>query len=155
VVLLAFSSSSIQLVPDGTLLFHLVLIVSMVAILNATLLKPINKILDEREKRTKGRVGEAHSVRASVDEKLREYESALRDARARGYALAEEQRREASLEYARRVAEVKAEVNEFLNREKKAMKADEESIKKALMQDAQLRAREIGAQILGRPVGPA
>ncbi len=53
---LAFSDSAIQLVPDGTLLFHLALIVVMVVLLNVTLLKPINRILEERERRTKGRM---------------------------------------------------------------------------------------------------
>lgn len=154
-ILLAFSSSSIQLVPDGTLLFHIVLIVGMVAILNATLLKPVNRILEERDKRTKGRVAEAQRVQASVDEKLREYESALRNARARGYTLAEEERRAASLEHAQQVSAVKAEVGGFLEREKQAMNADQEKIKQTLLQDAQLRAKEIGAQILGRPLDSA
>ena len=154
-ILLAFSSSSIQLVPDGTLLFHLALIICMVAIVNATLLKPINRILEEREKRTKGRVAEAQALQSSLDEKLRQYERALREARANGYALTEEQRKAASQEHNRQVAAVKAEVNEILEREKRAMKAEEEGIKNTLIQDARVRAQEIGAQILGRPVGPA
>lgn len=141
--------------PDGTLLFHLALIIGMVAIVNATLLKPINRILEEREKRTKGRVSEAQALQASLDEKLRQYERALREARASGYALTEEQRKAASQEHNRQVSAVKAEVNEVLDREKRAMKADEERIKQTLLQDAKLRAQEISAQILGRPLGPA
>ena len=44
------AEASIQLVPDATLLLHLVLVVVMVFVLNRTLLKPINDILSEREK---------------------------------------------------------------------------------------------------------
>ena len=51
--------ASIQLVPDGTLLVHLVMVVVMVFILNRTLLKPINQILEEREKQVAGRLKEA------------------------------------------------------------------------------------------------
>ena len=40
--------TSIQLVPDGTLLFHLFLVVVMVFVVNRTLLGPINRILAER-----------------------------------------------------------------------------------------------------------
>ncbi len=84
---LGFFEGSIQLVPDGTLLLHLVLIGGMVALLNATLLKPINRILEEREQRTRGRLSEAAQTLATVDEKMREYEQRLRQARTEGYAL--------------------------------------------------------------------
>ena len=50
------AEASIQLVPDGTLLLHLVVIFVMVFILNHTLLKPINRILAEREKQIGGRL---------------------------------------------------------------------------------------------------
>ena len=43
------AETSIQLVPDGTLLLHLLMVGVMVAVLNRTLLKPINQILAERE----------------------------------------------------------------------------------------------------------
>ena len=76
--LLAFSDSAIQLVPDATLLFHLALIVVMVALLNVTLLKPINRILEERERRTKGRIGEAQKILASVEAQMLEYQRRLR-----------------------------------------------------------------------------
>ena len=38
------AEASIQLVPDATLLLHLVLVVVMVFVLNRTLLKPINDV---------------------------------------------------------------------------------------------------------------
>ena len=59
---LAFAENSIQLVPDGTLILHIVIILVMVFVLNATLFKPINRILEEREKRTRGRSGEAQDI---------------------------------------------------------------------------------------------
>ncbi len=71
--LLAFSGNAIQLVPDGTLLFHLALIFLMVSLLKRTLLQPVSRILEERERRTLGPVGEARSILASADEKLLEY----------------------------------------------------------------------------------
>ena len=45
---LGFAENSIQLVPDGTLILHVLIIVLMVWILNATLYKPINRILEAR-----------------------------------------------------------------------------------------------------------
>ncbi len=150
--LLALASSSIQLVPDGTLVFHLAMILLMVAILNATLLKPINRILSERERRTKGRFLEASQLAETVDEKLRQYETALREARARGYALAEDERKAASLEREQKLAEVRAEVNAWLGEQKMALNAEQEQVKTKLLSDAQARAAEISVQILQRPL---
>ena len=53
---LGFAENSIQLVPDGTLILHVIIILVMVYVLNATLYKPINQILASREKRTRGRL---------------------------------------------------------------------------------------------------
>ena len=149
-VLLAFSGTAIQLVPDGTLLLHFALIIVMVAVLNATLLKPINRILEERERRTRGRLDEAMSIQGAVDEKLREYEGSLREARAEGYAVAESERRAAQLEREKRVGEIRAEIGARLTQEKAALRAEQEEVKTELLKDAHARAAEIGAQILGR-----
>ena len=74
------AEASIQLVPDGTLLLHVLFIAVMVFVLNRTLLKPINQILAEREKQIGGRLSEAESLTAEADEKMRNYQSALREA---------------------------------------------------------------------------
>src|SRR5712691_10225874 len=84
VVVLGLAGGAIQLVPDGTLIIHLAVIVLMVALLNVTLLKPINRILQTRERRTKGRLTEAQDIMANVSAKMAEYEVRLREARAEG-----------------------------------------------------------------------
>jgi F-type H+-transporting ATPase subunit b len=152
VFLLIFSGSNIQLVPDGTLLFHLALIVAMVGLLNLTLLRPITRILDERERRTRGRAAEAQSILASVSQKLLAYEQRMRDARAGGYALLEQMRTARSREREQKIAEVKTEVNRWLDAEKQELRTDVEKIRGSLEKDARIRALEISRQILGRQV---
>ena len=149
---LAFSDSAIQLVPDGTLLFHLALIVVMVVLLNVTLLKPINRILEERERRTKGRMGEAHEILASVDAKTLDYQRRLRDARGGGYLLLEEERSAASRNRDQLVSAVKVEVMRWQEQEKANLKKTEADAKASLIKDAGARAAEIGSRILGRPI---
>ena len=150
--LLAFSDSAIQLVPDATLFFHLALIVIMVGLLNATLLKPINRILEKRERLTKGRIGEAQKILASVDERMLEYQRRLRDARGRGYVLLDEERSAASRNREEMVSAVKAEVVQWQQEEKENLKKAEAEVKTNLLKDAGARAAEIGSRILGRPV---
>ena len=147
-MVLALAGNSIQLVPDGTLLFHLVLIVAMVALLNATLLKPINRILEERERRTKGRLGEAGETLRLVEEKMRTYEAQLRSARTEGYAAIERERAALSKERERKIGEVKGEIGTWVTQEKEQLEASSIDVRKALGITAQERAREISQQIL-------
>lgn len=151
-LLLGLAGSAIQLVPDGTLLFHMAVIVVMVALLNVTLLKPINRILQSRERRTKGRFAEAQSILASVSEKLLEYESRLREARAEGYVLLEEERAAVSRERERKVAEIKVEVTSWLHDQKDKLRMDAEQIRGRLEKDARTMALQIARQILRREV---
>lgn len=150
---LGFLESSIQLVPDGTLLFHLALIVGMVALLNATLLKPINRILEEREQRTRGRRSEAGQALAAVEEKMRDYERRLRQARTEGYALMEQSRAALSSERDRKVAEVRSEVTRWMSDEQEKLRSDTSQVKKTLEADARSMALQISRQILQREVG--
>ncbi len=150
--LLAFAEGAIQLVPDGTLLFHLVLIIAMVALLNATLLKPINRILEERERLTKGRLSEAQKTLLIVHEKLLEYERRLREARAEGYALMERERAAISEERNRKLTQVKSEIAGVLSEEREKLKMETAQVRGKLTIDARSIALEIGRQILRRPI---
>ncbi|HLN99751.1 MAG TPA: ATP synthase F0 subunit B [Pyrinomonadaceae bacterium] len=146
----ALAGTAIQLVPDGTILIHLGLVGIMVALLNVTLLKPINRVLEERDRRTKGRLGEARDVLARVDQKVANYETRLREARTRGYQWLEQERKSASQERERKVAALAAELASWREEEKEKLKRDGELVKGALTKDAQLRAFEISNRILGR-----
>ena len=151
-MLLAFAETSIQLVPDGTLVFHLVIMVVMVALLNVTLLKPINRILEEREGLTKGRLSEAGRLLAAIEEKLSDYERRLREARAEGYSRMEQARIGLSRERERRLAEVKAHINSWTFEERAKLSMDAEHVRDQLKVDAGARALEIGRQILHRQI---
>jgi F-type H+-transporting ATPase subunit b len=150
--LLGFAENSIQLVPDGTLLIHLVLIIVMVVVLNATLLKPINRILEERDRLTKGRITEAQRILLKVSEKLAEYDRRLREARAAGYALMEQERAIVFEERQRKLVEVKSEIAHLVSVERERLTTEGTQVKVRLAADAQGIALEIGRQILRRPI---
>ena len=149
-LLLTFAGSAIQLVPDGTLLLHLAMIVVMIALLNVTLLKPINRILEERDELTKGRITEAQSMLRNVRAKLGEYERRVRDARGEGYKLLESERAASSREREQKIAQVKLEITRWTEEEKKHLAIDTERVKASLQKDASRTAEEIGRQILRR-----
>jgi F0F1-type ATP synthase, subunit b len=151
-IFLGFAENSIQLVPDGTLFFHIALILVMVYVLNRTLFKPINRILEERERRTTGRSGEAHDILRRVEEGMTNYERSLREARAEGYRLMEQERARAMTERQTKLNGVREEINTFLSAEKEAIQNQTEEARATLEKDSRRLAAEIGAHILHRPV---
>ena len=152
-IFLAFAENSIQLVPDGTIFLHIAIILVMVSVLNNTLFKPINRILEERERRTRGRSGEARDILQRVEEATTNYERTLREARAEGYRLMEQERAEAMNERQLKLNTLREEINRTVEEEKVLIKGQTEEARQTLESDARSIAVEIGSQILHRPVG--
>ncbi|MGI8897410.1 MAG: ATP synthase F0 subunit B [Pyrinomonadaceae bacterium] len=151
-ILLGLAGNSIQLVPDGTLLLHGAIIIIMVVVLNRTLFRPINRILEERDRRTKGLLSEAEQTVIRVDESLRQYERTLRGARAEGYQLQERQRAEAIREREGQIASARELLSNQTSTEKEQIRSQAEVARTTLSQEARGIALRISSQILGRPV---
>jgi F-type H+-transporting ATPase subunit b len=143
-------AESIQLIPDGTLLIHIVIIISMVFVLNRLLFKPVLRTLSEREARTHGRTDEARETIRKVGENLSRYENSLRQARAEGYSLLEQQQAEANSERQQKVAEVRTEIEEQLGQEKNEIQSQAERARATLLGEAERVATEIKTQVLRR-----
>lgn len=152
---LGFAENSIQLVPDGTLILHVIIILVMVWILNKTLYKPINRILEAREKRTRGRMSEAQEILTDVSEKVSNYERQLRQARAEGYAMSEQERSLAMQERQRKINEMRQQLSESIAQEKQTIQTQVEEARVTLESESRRIAREIGERVLERPVGRA
>jgi F-type H+-transporting ATPase subunit b len=149
---LGFAENSIQLVPDGTLILHVIIILVMVWILNKTLYKPINRILEAREKRTRGRMSEAQEILNDVGGKVSNYERQLRQARAEGYALSEQERAVAMQERQRKINEMRQQLSESIAQEKQTIQTQVEEARVTLESESRRIAREIGERVLNRPL---
>ena len=147
--LLAFAES-IQLVPDGTIVLHIAIIITMVFVLNRLLFKPINNILEEREHRTRGRSGEARETIRRVEESLANYENSLRIARAEGYRLLEQKQAEAFGARQQKIGLVRQEVEQQIDKEKGVIRAQADEARATLEGEAERIAAGISSQILGR-----
>lgn len=146
------AENSIQLVPDGTLLLHLLVIGIMVAVLNRTLLKPINRILKEREELLSGKMSEAAALRATREEKLHAYESALREARSEGYHMLEREKAETLRERDQRLSRVRNEMAQLVAREIEETRSQEEQAKRELETRASELSNLIASKVLRRPL---
>jgi F-type H+-transporting ATPase subunit b len=146
---LAFAES-IQLVPDGTLFLHILIILIMVWCLNRILFKPVNRILQEREQHTRGRVREAGDIKQRIAESLSRYENSLREARAYGYRLLEQNQTEALNKRREKIGQIRTEIEEHLRQEKGLIQAQADEARQNLEVEARRIAASVSAQILGR-----
>ena len=142
--------ATIQLVPDGTLLVHLLMVVVMVHVVNRTLLRPINQILAEREKQIAGRLQEAQSLAAETEQKLKKYHDALHAARVEGYKLLEKERADALKEKDEKVRLSREQASREVATQKESILRQEQSVKQELESQAASIGSLISAQVLRR-----
>ncbi len=145
------AEAQIQLVPDATLLLHIVLVVVMVAVLNRTLLGPINHILSEREKQITGRLREAEAMAAESQEKLKKYNDTLREARTAGYKLLEKERAEGLKEKEQKLRQSRDELSKEVAAQVDQIRKQEQAVKSELEGQAATIGNLISSQILRRP----
>ena len=145
------AEASIQLVPDGTLLLHLLMVGVMVFVLNRTLLKPINKILAERERQVEGSIQEAQQLSVETEEKLRQYNTTLREARTEGYRLLEKERGAAIKEKDEKVRLYRDEMSKTVAAQVEKTRQQEEKVRGELESQAAAIGDLISSQILRRP----
>lgn len=145
------AEDTIQLVPDATLLLHLIFVVVMVVVLNRTLLKPINQILAEREKQITGRLQEAEALAAESEEKLKTYNDTLREARTTGYKLLEKERAESLKEKEQKLRQSRDQLSNEVATQVEQIRRQEQSVKSELDGQAATIGNLISSQILRRP----
>jgi len=144
------AETSIQLVPDGTLLLHMLFIAVMVFVLNRTLLKPINQILAEREKQIGGRITEAQMLSAEAQEKVKKYQAGLREARTEGYKLLEKERAAGLKEKDEQVRQHREELSRAVAQERDEIQKQQEKVRTELEAQADSMGVLISSQILRR-----
>jgi F0F1-type ATP synthase membrane subunit b/b' len=145
------AEAAIQLVPDGTLLLHLLMVGVMVFVLNRTLLNPINNILAEREKQVEGSIKEAQVLTAETEEKLRRYNATLREARSEGYKLLEKERSAALREKDEKIRLYRDEMSRTVAAQVDQTRQQEQKVRGELESQAAAIGEVISSQILRGP----
>ena len=145
--LLAFAEQ-IQLFPDGTLFIHVALILLMIYILNRTLYRPINRVLEGRSKNKGNFFGEAEEINRKVEEKESRYTKEMLDARSAGYELIEKEQRQAIAERERNLAQAKDEVTNRLTTGRQEIDQQVSAARASIESEADVMADRIASGIL-------
>lgn len=146
--LLAFAESSIQLFPDGTIFVHIAIILLMIYVLNRTLYRPINRVLEQREKNKGGHSTESQAILADVEAKETKYAKEMLDARSAGYELVEKEQKKAAAARDKKIAEGKADAQAALETGKGEIEKQVESARGEIDTEAKKMADNIAAGIL-------
>ena len=144
---LAFAES-IQLFPDGTLFIHVALILIMIWVLNRTLFRPVNKIIDEREAAKGGAGGAAEKILTEVSEKEAGYNAAMLDTRSKGYELIEKEQKKAVEMREKKISETKAEIGQIFDSGKADIEKQTAEARASIGANAVQMADKIAASIL-------
>jgi F-type H+-transporting ATPase subunit b len=146
--LLAFAET-IQLFPDGTLFIHIAIILVMIWVLNRTLYRPINRVLEARERQKGGQAGEAAGILKDVEAKSSEYNKELLEARSSGYELVAKETQDAAGSRSRKLETAKAEIAARYDAERSKLEKEKAEARAAIGTEAEKMAEEITTNILG------
>ena len=145
--LLAFAGS-IQLFPDGTMFIHIALILIMIWVLNRTFFKPINRVIESRQRHSGAGGGEAVRILRDAEEKERIFTQEMLAARGESYKLIEAQRAEALAARQSEVGRAKSETTEMLAAEKQTLANETAAERAAIAGEAEEIAERISSTIL-------
>lgn len=144
---LAFAES-IQLFPDGTLFIHIGLILLMIWVLNRTLFRPLNRVIELRETHNGGAGGEAAGILKEAGEKEARVTSELLDARSKGYELVENEQKKAVGARNEKLVQAKAETAALYESGRAEIDRQTAETHAAIGTDARKIADQIVASIL-------
>ncbi len=138
----------VRLVPDGTLFIHIALILIMIWVLNRTLFRPVNRIIEAREKNKGGHSSEAQEILKNVSEKQSRIEAAMLEARSEGYELIERERAQAVIARQEKIGEVKQDVEQTAARENTELDKQTREARATIAAEAEQLAERISSSIL-------
>jgi F-type H+-transporting ATPase subunit b len=123
-------------------------------VLRSLFFKPILKVMAERQARTLGAQKEADAAQAAAAEKVKQYEEALRQAKAKVYLEQEAEHKKLLDERAAFLKDARRKSSTEVNQAKERVAGEVHSAKKDIEATAPQLAMEIASRILQLPSGP-
>ena len=147
------AEGGLQLVPDWTTLVALVVAFSVLVFpLNALLLKPVLKALDERDERIAGTRAKASRLSAEAQQVIERYEAAIREAREESELTRRSKLDEARASMLETTAAARSTAESDLERARAELASTVDDARETLRGQANDLARAAAAQVLGRPL---
>ena len=124
-------------------------------VLRSLFFQPLLKVMAERDARTLGAQKSAEAAQAAAAEKIRQYEEALKQARAKVYAEQEAARKKLMEERAAFLKDARAKAAAEVNAGKQGIEKEFAAAKTELQATAAQLSVEIARRVLQSPIAPA
>jgi F-type H+-transporting ATPase subunit b len=124
-------------------------------LLRSLFFQPLLKVMAERDARTLGAQKSAEAAQAAAAEKIRQYEEALKQARAKVYAEQEAARKKLMEERAAFLKDARAKAAAEVNAGKQSIEKEFAAAKTELQATAPQLSVEIARRVLQSPIAPA
>ncbi len=145
------TEGNLVLVPDPRMLAALLLFfLLLVPTVNALLLRPVLRVLDDREGRIAGTRQRAEKVSADAEEILARYEQAVRDVRDEAERDRKQRLLAARSETAAQTATARAAAEQEIDRARREIAEALANARQSLPPHAERLAREAAARVIGR-----
>jgi F-type H+-transporting ATPase subunit b len=131
-----------------------VIVLLFYAIMRSLFFQPLLKVIAERNARTIGAQKAAEAAQAAAAEKVRQYEEALRQARAKVYAEQEADRRKLMEERAAALKDARSKADAEVNEAKERVAGEFASAKREIETLTGQLAAEIARRVLQAPPSP-
>jgi F0F1-type ATP synthase membrane subunit b/b' len=123
-------------------------------VLRSLFFKPILAVMAERDARTLGAQKAAEAAQTAAAEKRKQYEEALRQAKAKVYTEQEAERKKLLDERATFLKDARSKASREVSKAKERVAAEFEAAKKEIEVSTSELAREITARVLRAPAAP-
>ncbi len=145
------SEGDLVLVPDPRMLAALlILFVLLVPPVNALLLRPLLRVLDDRDSQIAGTRERADKVSVDADEILARYEQAVRDVRGEAESDRKQRLLASRRETVAQTATARSAAEQEMDRARQEIAASLAEAKQSLRPHAERLAREAAARVIGR-----
>ncbi|HXX15604.1 MAG TPA: ATP synthase F0 subunit B [Candidatus Eremiobacteraceae bacterium] len=124
-------------------------------VLRSLFFKPILQVMAQREARTQGARKSAEAAQAAAAEKIRQYEEALRQAKAKVYGEQETERKKLLDERAARLKDERSKASNEVAKAKERVAGELDAAKQEIETTASQLAVEIATRALQAAPGPS
>jgi len=138
------------LIPDLSVLWVIVFVLLLSMLLDRLLLRPLTRVMNEREGAVRAARELAESSRARAQAATDEFEARTRAARAEVYKMMDEKRRAALDRRAQVVSETRAELERSVSEATARVAAQAAAARQSLEHDSDALASSIVERVLGR-----
>ena len=141
-----------NLLPDYTFFFQLLLFLIVLFSLNSLLFKPVLALLDKRKIATVGTQDEVGHLKEKAEQKLKEYEAKMAQARVAGGQLKDKIKKEGEALAAEKIGQSRKSADEHINQMQSQITQQSLEARLSLGKEAENLAKQFAEELLGRTI---